>query len=159
MLILKKLFKHISTVIKKLKARDGFSLLEIMIAVTIMSILAIAIVPQFMDMPDKAKVSKANEMIKSLELSLNLYMMDNGTYPTTDQGLAALIEAPTSEPVPNNYKTGGYIQSSSVPKDPWKNDFIYVSPGEEGRPYEIICLGADNQEGGEGVNADITSWE
>ncbi|MDA3899279.1 MAG: type II secretion system major pseudopilin GspG [Spirochaetes bacterium] len=156
---MKRICKRIAQFLTKIGERDGFSLLEIMIVITIMSILAIVVVPQFMDMPQKARVSKAGEMIKSFELALDRYSLDNGFYPTTDQGLISLIEQPSSEPVPNNYNTGGYIKGSSIQKDPWGNDFIYRCPGEEGRAYDLISLGADGQEGGEGVDADITSWE
>jgi len=115
-------------------------------------------VPKFLDKPDEARVAKARLDIKAIESALKIYKLENRRYPTTEQGLGALIKEPEVEPIPKNYKKGGYIEENSI-KDSWDNDYIYRSPGEDDRDYEIISLGADGQEGGEGFDADITSYE
>lgn len=141
--------------VQKLKDNDGFTMLEIMIVITIIGIMSVVIVPRLMDMPKRARVSKAQEMISSLELALDRYNLDNGNYPSTDQGIAALIEEPSTEPLPTNYNPGGYLKKKEIPKDPWGRDFYYASPGNEGKEYDLISYGADGIEGGEGFNADI----
>ena len=137
------------------RASRGFTLIEIMVVVAILAILAAVVVPQIMDEPDKARVVKARQDIRALESALNLYKLDNFTYPTTDQGLEALVEKPTSSPEPPNYKASGYLKK--VPKDPWGNEYQYLSPGENGE-IDIYSLGADRSLGGEGFNADIGNW-
>jgi len=137
----------------------GFTLLELMIVIVILGILATFLVPKIMEKPDEARVVKAKSDIKTLELALKMYKLDNGMYPTTEQGLKALIKKPDIPPIPKNWREGGYLDTSTVPVDPWGNPYIYRSPGDEGRDYEIISLGADGKEGGTGVNADIKSWE
>lgn len=144
---------------KKRRMRPGFTLIELMVVLVILGLLATFIGPQIMSAPDKARVSKAVNDINVLKSAVELYRAENGNYPSTDQGLQALVEKPELEPVPNNWSPGGYLSSSIVPKDPWGNDYIYRSPTEdENRPYEIISYGADGQEGGENYNADITSY-
>lgn len=143
----------------KMHAMRGFSLIELMIVVVILGLLAGVLVPRIMDRPDEARVTTAKTDISTLEQALRLYYLDNGNYPTTEQGLEALINKPDSEPVPNNWRSGGYLEASSVPKDPWGNEYIYRSPGDEGRDYEIISLGADGEEGGSGFDSEIRSWE
>lgn len=135
---------------------SGFTLIEVMVVVVILSILAAIVIPRIMDRPDQARIVKARQDIRALESALNLYRLDNFNYPTTDQGLEALIEQPTTQPEPSNWKSGGYIDR--LPKDPWGNDYQYLSPGQNGA-IDIYSLGADSQTGGEGTNADITSWE
>ncbi len=142
-----------------MRKREGFTLLELMIVVIILGILATFLVPKIIHKPDEARIVKAKSDIKAIELSLKMYKLDNGNYPTTEQGLKALIEKPEEPPVPNNWKEGGYLDASSVPPDPWGNAYIYRSPGDNGRDYEIISLGADGKEGGSGFNADIESWK
>ncbi len=137
----------------------GFTLIELLVVIVILGILASFLVPKIMEKPDEARVVKAKNDIKAMETALKMYKMDNGMYPTTMQGIKALIEKPTIPPIPRNYKPGGYLDTHKVPNDPWGNPYIYRSPGDNNRPYEIICLGADGKEGGEGVNADIKSWE
>ena len=138
------------------KHQQGFTLIEIMVVVVILGILASVIAPRIMDNPDKARVSKAKHDITALESSLDLYRLDNFTYPTTDQGLEALITKPSISPEPPNWKQGGYIKR--LKKDPWGNDYLYLSPGERGE-IDIYSLGADGAPGGDGINADIGSWD
>lgn len=141
-----------------MKKRDGFTLLELLIVVVILGILATFLVPKIMQKPDEARIVKAKNDIKSMELALKMYKLDNGSYPNTLQGLKALIVKPDQSPIPNNWRAGGYLDTNSV-ADPWGNAYIYRSPGENGRAFEIICLGADGKEGGKGVDADINSWQ
>lgn len=136
-------------------SQKGFTLIEIMVVVVILSILAAVVVPRIMDNPDKARVAKAKQDIQVLETSLNAYRLDNFQYPTTDQGLDALVEQPTSAPEPRNWKAGGYIVR--LPNDPWGSPYQYLSPGENGE-IDIYSLGADGQPGGEGIGADIGNW-
>ena len=137
---------------------DGFTLIELMVVIVILGILASFIVPRLMGRPEEAKRVKARIQIESLETALKLYKLDNGFYPTTEQGLQALVEQPESAPVPKSWRKGGYIEKGKIPKDPWGNDFVYLSPGAHG-DYDIICYGADGVPGGEDNNKDINSWE
>lgn len=137
----------------------GFSLIEILIVMVILGLLATVLAPRIMDRPDEARLTKAAVDIKQLETALKLYKLDNGRYPTTAQGLQALMEAPRQEPIPKNYREGGYLERKDLPKDPWGNPFVYRSPGRDKRPFDIISLGADGREGGEKFDADINSWE
>jgi general secretion pathway protein G len=142
----------------RMKGNGGFTLIELMIVIAIIGILSIIVVPRFMDIPQKARVEAAKQQIAAFGLALDRYNLDNGVYPTTEQGLAALIEKPSSEPAPMNYNEGGYLKKKELPKDPWGRDYIYRSPGDQGNDYEIMSLGADGRDGGEGVNGDIKSW-
>ena len=139
------------------RSQSGFTLIEMMVVIVILGVLAGLVVPRFIDQPDKAKVVKAKAQIESLSMAIKQYKLDNGVYPTTEQGLKALKEKPTMGRVPQNYPPRGYLDGP-LPKDPWNNDFIYISPGEH-NDFEIVSLGADAQPGGEGPNADIKSWE
>ncbi len=143
----------------KNNASSGFSLIELMIVVVILGLLAAVLVPKIMDRPDQARVTKTKVDIRNIENALKLYKLDNGRYPTTEQGLKALIEKPTSSPEPKNWKKGGYLEGASAPVDAWGVEYIFRSPGDQGRDYEIISLGADAKEGGEEYDADIFSWE
>lgn len=136
----------------------GFSFLELMVVVVILGILATYIAPRFMGRTDDAKIVKAKVDISSLETALKLYKLDNGVYPTTEQGISALVEKPSTEPVPSNWSEKGYLEKSRVPKDPWGKEYIYLSPGVHD-DYDLICYGADGAPGGEGKNKDINSWE
>ena len=136
--------------------QQGFTLIEIMVVVVILGILASVIAPRIMDNPDKARVSKARHDINALESALDVYRLDNFNYPSTDQGLDALVTKPTTSPEPPNWKQGGYIKR--LKKDPWGNDYLYLSPGEHGE-IDIYSLGADGAPGGDGINADIGSWD
>jgi general secretion pathway protein G len=135
--------------------QSGFTLIEIMVVVAILAILGATVVPLIMDRPEEARVVKAKQDIGSLEQSLELYKLDNFTYPSTDQGLEALLEKPTGDPEAPNWKSGGYIKK--LPNDPWSRAYIYLSPGEEG-DFDIISYGRDGGEGGEGFDADISNW-
>ncbi len=136
----------------------GFTLIELMVVIVILGILAGLIVPRLMGRPDEARQLKAKVQIESLETALKLYKLDNGTYPTTEQGLQALIDQPTTGDIPKKWREGGYLEKGKLPKDPWDNDFIYLSPGAHGE-YDLISYGADGVPGGEGKNMDINSWE
>ncbi len=137
----------------------GFTLIELMIVIAILGILSTLVILNIAGAPDEARVTKAKADIQTLQSALILYKVKNGFYPTTEQGLKALIEKPATKPIPRNYPQGGFLNQQSVPKDPWGNEYIYRSPGEEGRPYEIISLGADQMEGGTGFDADIKSYQ
>lgn len=137
---------------------SGFTLIELMVVIVILGILAGLIVPRIMDRPDEAKQMKARMQIESLETALKLYKLDNGGYPTTEQGLQALVEPPQTGNVPENWKKGGYLEKGRVPKDPWGNEFVYLSPGVQGE-FDIVSYGADGVPEGEGANQDINSWE
>ncbi|WP_320171803.1 type II secretion system major pseudopilin GspG [Maridesulfovibrio sp.] len=144
---------------RRFKGQCGFSLIELMIVIVILGLLASMLVPKIMDRPNEARVTKCRMDMKALDSALKLYKLDTGRYPTTEQGLKALITKPDTRPVPRNYRKGGYLDASTTPVDPWGYDYIYRSPGEDDRPYELISLGADGMEGGEDYDADIKSWE
>jgi general secretion pathway protein G len=139
----------------KRSRQQGFTLIEIMVVVVIIGLLTAVVTTQVMGRVDEARINKVKQDIKSLELALQMYRLDNSRYPTTEQGLAALVTQPTIEPIPSGWKPGGYLQRAS--KDPWKEDYIYVSPGQNGE-YDLYTLGADKKEGGEGPDADIGNW-
>ncbi|MFV0447423.1 MAG: type II secretion system major pseudopilin GspG [Vibrio sp.] len=139
---------------KRNKTQAGFTLLEIMVVIVILGILASLVVPNLMGNKEKADQQKAITDIVALENALDMYKLDNSVYPTTDQGLDALVTKP-SNPEPRNYRDGGYIRR--LPQDAWGNDYQYLSPGDNGT-VDIFSLGADGQEGGEGANADIGNW-
>ncbi len=138
----------------------GFTIIEILVVIVILGILGTLLVPKFLDKPDEARVTKAALDIKAIESALKIYKLENGVYPpSTDQGgLESLITKTEVEPIPKNFKKGGYLEKANM-KDPWDNDFIYRSPGEDDRDYEIISYGADGKEGGEDFNADIKSYQ
>ncbi len=136
----------------------GFTLLEIIVVVFILGLLAAIVAPKIIGRTDDAKIADAKVQIRNLETALKLYKIDNGVYPTTDQGLDALIARPATGKVPNNYREGGYLEQKRVPLDPWGNPYVYVSPGLHG-DYDILSYGGDGKEGGEGKDADITSWD
>ncbi|HWY72069.1 MAG TPA: type II secretion system major pseudopilin GspG [Burkholderiaceae bacterium] len=135
----------------------GFTLIEIIVVITIMAIMAALIVPRVVGRTDDARIAAARQDIATLMNALKLYRLDNGRYPTTEQGLRALVEKPTVEPIPTNWKAGGYLDASTVRKDPWGNDYAYLNPGLHGE-IDLISFGRDGQPGGEGPDADIGSW-
>lgn len=138
-----------------MKKQTGFTLIEVMVVVVILGILAALVVPKIMGRPDEARIVAARQDIATLMQALKLYKLDNIAYPTTEQGLQALITKPASAPVPPNWKTGGYIDR--LPKDPWGHEFQYLNPGLHGE-IDIFSLGADGAPGGEGNDEDIGSW-
>ena len=138
------------------RGQGGFTLIEIMVVVVILGILAAVVVPRIMDRPDEARVVKAKQDIRMIESALNLYKLDNFNYPSTQQGLEALVNKPSGDPEPKNYKAGGYVKS--LPKDPWGSPYQYLSPGTKGE-VDIFSLGRDGKPGGEGTDADIGNWD
>ncbi|MGD8982874.1 MAG: type II secretion system major pseudopilin GspG [Desulfobacteraceae bacterium] len=140
------------------KFYPGFTLIEIMVVIVILGILATLIIPRFMGREEEARRTMARVQMESIETALKLYKLDNGVYPSTEQGLQALIEPPTIGQVPRKWREGGYLEKSRVPKDPWDNDYIYLSPGVHG-DLDLISYGADGEPGGEGNNKDINNWE
>ena len=143
---------------QRINNRNGFTLIEIMVVIVILGLLAALVGPKLMGRTDDAKVTDARVQIKNIETALKLYKLDTGSYPATEQGLSALVEKPTVGVIPKTYKEGGYLESKKVPKDPWGNDYLYISPGEHG-DYDLFSYGADGAKGGDGKNADITSWD
>jgi general secretion pathway protein G len=130
----------------------GFTLIEVMIVVVILGLLAAIIVPKVMSRPDEARAVAAKADIAAINQALKLYRLDNTFYPSTEQGLQALVTRPATQPVPNNWKQGGYLDR--VPKDPWGREYLYLNPGARGE-IDVFSFGADGQAGGEGSNADI----
>jgi general secretion pathway protein G len=137
---------------------DGFTLLEVLVVLFILSILVAIVAPKIIGRTDDARIAEAKLQIRNFETALKLFKLDNGFYPDTQQGLEALIEKPTTGRIPQRYREGGYLEQKKIPLDPWGNPYIYVSPGIHG-DYDIISYGADGKEGGEGKNADITNWD
>jgi len=136
----------------------GFTLLEVIVVVFILSILAALVAPRIIGRTDDARITDAKLQIKNLETALKLYKLDNGFYPDTQQGLDALVEKPVSGQIPQKYREGGYLEQKKIPADPWGNPYLYVCPGIHG-DFDIISYGADGKEGGESKNADIKSWD
>jgi general secretion pathway protein G len=136
----------------------GFTLIEIMVVITILGILAALIVPRVVGRTDDARIAAAKQDIASLMQALKLYRLDNGAYPTTEQGLRSLLTKPTIEPLPQNWKQGGYLERSTTPKDPWGNEYKYLNPGLKGE-IDVFSYGRDGAVGGEEVDADIGSWQ
>ncbi len=147
-----------NNIAKRLRSRAGFTLLEIIVVVFILSLLVAIVAPKIMGRTDDAKIADAKVQIKNFETALKLYKIDNGAYPTTEQGLESLIEKPTAGQVPGKYREGGYLEQKKIPLDPWGNTYIYVSPGVHG-DFDILSYGGDGKEGGEGKDADIKSWD
>lgn len=137
------------------RSSKGFTLIEILVVVLILGILGAFVIPQFMDQPDKARVVAAKSDIQSIVSALKMYKLDNGAYPSTEQGLQALVKKPESGEIPRNWKSNGYLER--LQKDPWKNDYQYLNPGLHGE-IDVFSYGADSQPGGDGVNADIGTW-
>ena len=137
---------------------QGFTLIELMVVIIILGILAMYVAPKIMGRPGEARQVKALLDIQNLETALKLYKLDTGMYPTTEQSLQALVEKPETGNVPKKWKDGGYLEKSRVPKDPWGNEFIYLSPGLKG-DFDIISYGLDGVPGGEKENKDINNWE
>lgn len=137
------------------KPDQGFSLLELMVVVVILSILALVIVPRVIDRPDQARAARAQSDIAAISSAVELYRLDNFRYPTTEQGLSALVTRPNSDPQPANWATGGYMDR--LPKDPWGKTYQYLAPGVHG-DFDVFTYGADGVSGGTGADRDIGSW-
>lgn len=135
------------------QVQRGFSLIEIMVVVVILGILAALVVPKIISRPDEARIVKAKQDVLAIQNALDLYKLDNGFYPSTEQGLLALVEKPTSSPTPQDWKA--YLKS--LPKDPWGHEYQYLNPGQHG-DVDVFTNGADGQPGGEGINAEIGNW-
>ncbi len=134
----------------------GFTLIEVMVVILIIGVLAALVVPKVMSRPDEARITASKVDIAQITQALNLYKLDNGRYPTTEQGLAALVKKPTISPIPLNWKGDGYLDR--VPKDPWGTPYQYLQPGVHGA-IDVFSFGADRVSGGEGNDADIGNWQ
>ena len=139
----------------RVRGQRGFTLLEVMVVIVILGILAALVVPKIISRPDEARVIAAKQDIASLMQALKLYRLDNQRYPSTEQGLQALVAKPTSSPIPFNWKQGGYVER--LPNDPWGGTYQYLNPGVRGE-IDVFSYGADAAPGGEGNDSDIGSW-
>lgn len=142
----------------KKSGQRGFTLIEIMVVVVIIGILIGLVAPNVLGRVDKARVTAAKADIATLEQALEMYRLDNHTYPSTDQGLEALIVKPGGEPAAKNWNPEGYLKKSKLPLDPWGNAYQYLAPGQEQRPYDLFSFGADGREGGDAYDADVGNW-
>lgn len=140
----------------KNRANGGFTFIEVMVVIIILGLLAAVVVPRLIGRTEEAKKTQVKLQIKNIEQALKLFKLDNGFYPSTEQGLLALVGRPEIGRIPNNYRKDGYLER--VPQDAWGYDYVYISPGDHGN-YDIISYGADGVPGGEDEDADITSWE
>jgi general secretion pathway protein G len=140
------------------QAQSGFTLIELLVVLIIIGILAGYIGPRIMNRPEEARRTKAALQIGGLETGIKMYKLDNGVYPTTEQGLQSLVEPPSTGRLAPKWREGGYLESRKVPKDPWGNDFVYLSPGLNG-DFDLSSYGADGEAGGDGDDADINNWE
>ena len=139
--------------------KRAFTLIELLVVVVILGILVAVITPRIMERPEQARRIKAQIDIENLEAALKLFKLDNGFYPSTEQGLEALIKKPSIGRIPQNWQENGYLEKSQVPKDPWGNPYAYLSPGAHNKDFDIVSYGADGEQGGEGYDADIGNWE
>lgn len=139
----------------RVRGEAGFTLIEVLVVVVILAILAAIVVPRVIGRTDDAMIAKAKADVQGFNTALNLYKLDNFTYPSTDQGLDALMQKPGGSPQAPNWRNGGYMDRLS--KDPWGRDYQYVSPGSHGE-FDVYSLGKDGQIGGEGIDADIGNW-
>jgi general secretion pathway protein G len=144
--------------IRRAASPGGFTLLEILVVIAILGILASLIAVRIMDRPGEARITKAQLDIQTLENALKLYKLDNAAYPSTDQGLRALVEKPTIGRIPNSWREGGYLEKGVVPMDPWERDYLYLSPGVRNRDFDLWSYGGDGEEGGEGEDRDVYNW-
>lgn len=144
---------------QRISNRSGFTLLEILVVVMIITILASIVSVNVLRKPAEARISAAKMQIKQLQTALQVYRTEQSRLPTQEQGLEALVAKPTVDPIPEKYPDEGYLESRKLPQDPWKHDYIYLVPGRKGEPYEIMSYGGDGEPGGEGEAADISSSE
>lgn len=141
------------------RKRKGFTLIEVLVVIMILGMMASIVVPRVMGRAEQAKVEKAKIQMQALANALETFKFDNGFYPSTTQGLEALIKKPTKGRIPQSWPTGGYLTSINLPLDPWLNPFAYMSPGKNGQEYDLICWGMDGVPGGKGNDADVSLWE
>ena len=144
--------------VKRKLSTQGFTLIELMVVLVILGVLASLIVPRIMGRPEEARRIKARIDIQSLETALKLYNLDNGDYPTTEQGLQALLEPPSTGVLPKKWREGGYLEKGKIQEDPWGNEYIYLSPGSQG-DFDLISYGSDGEPGGEGKDEDVSNWD
>jgi general secretion pathway protein G len=137
------------------RSQRAFTLIEVLVVVVILGILAAVVAPRFFDAPDKARQARAKVDVQALVTALNLYRLDNFSYPSTEQGLQALVQKPGGAPEARNWKQGGYVDR--LPTDPWGREYVYLSPGQRGE-IDVYSLGLDGQPGGENENADVGNW-
>ena len=137
------------------RPQSGFSMIEILVVLVIIGLLVSIVAPNVLDRADDARIQKVGADFKAIETSLKMYRLDNFVYPSSEQGLEALVDKPSIDPIPRQYRNNGYLQK--LPKDPWNRPYLYLSPGEE-EEYDIYTLGADGVTGGEGQNADMNIW-
>lgn len=140
----------------RMRRQAGFTLIEIMVVIVILGLLAALVVPKLVGRTEEAKRTQTRVQIKNIQQAMELFKLDNGFFPSTDQGLEALVRMPEAGRIAKNYRKGGYLER--VPKDPWGNPFVYVSPGQNA-DYDISSYGADGVPGGEAEDADVNSWD
>ena len=136
----------------------GFTLIELMIVIVILGLLAAIVMPRIVGETDKARYGTARAQMRVLEDALKRYKLDHGVFPSTEQGLDALVMQPTGGDIPEQWPTGGYLDRQEIPLDPWGNPYIYISPGANSPDFDLVSLASDGLEGGEGFDADIESW-
>lgn len=140
-----------------MNTKRAFSLVEVLVALVIIAIMGSVVALNLAGTTDEAKIQSTRAELNTLSTALTLFQAQQGFLPTQNQGLNALVQAPTREPLAPRYPQGGYLQSREVPQDAWENPYIYLTPGREGQPYELISYGADGIEGGTGPNADLST--
>lgn len=140
------------------RPKAGFTLIELMVVIIILGLLAAIVMPRIVGETDKARYGAAQAQMRILEDALKRYKLDNGLFPSTEQGLEALVRRPSVGAAARGWPEGGYLDKQEVPRDPWGNVYIYIAPGQHSPDYDLKSLGADGLEGGEAYNADIESW-
>ncbi|NDV27656.1 type II secretion system major pseudopilin GspG [Desulfovibrio sp. JC010] len=139
------------------KGKNGFTLIEMLVVIVIIGVLAAIVAPRFFGKTDEAKVAAAKAQIEDFSMALQSYQLDTGNFPSTQQGLEALVKKPSTAPVPENWH-GPYMSKNAIPKDPWNNAYVYTSPGKHSPDFDLLSYGKDGKAGGSGENADITNY-